>query len=64
MADLQHKPEHMAKVVAAALSAHGVKTSQAEALALVSTYLAAAPYPPEPVSVAEKLVAGVVRALR
>lgn len=62
--DPQHTPEHMGRVLAAALNAYGARVSELEALALVQGYLNAAPHPPKAISVKEKLVAGVVAALR
>lgn len=65
---MNHTPAQMAKAFKASvnslLSATDTKLTDGEALAAVTAYLEASPAPPEPSTVSEKLLAGVVKALR
>lgn len=62
--DMNHTPKQMAEVVRGAADAIGVKLTVAQAASLVTAYLEASPMPPVPLSVLDKLVAGIIKALR
>lgn len=66
--NMNHTPKQMATAYKAAMNtlkaATDTKLTDGEALAAVTAYLEASPHPPVPVTVAEQLLAGIVKALR
>ena len=64
----QHTPEQVARAFKAAANtlktATDTKLTDSEALAIVTGYIEASPSPPLPVTFEEKLLAGIVKALR